>query len=108
MLIRALEPVDGMDLMLKRRNLSRINSSNLKNLTNGPVKLCEAMDIDAKINGNNLCGDELFILGQKLGANEKILTSTRINIDYAEEDQFKPWRFILEGNKFLSRTISFS
>lgn len=107
-LIRALEPVDGMDLMLKRRNLSRINSSNLKNLTNGPVKLCEAMDIDAKINGNNLCGDELFILGQKLGANEKILTSTRINIDYAEEDQFKPWRFILEGNKFLSRTISFS
>lgn len=105
-LIRALEPVEGKHLMVKRRHFSRINSSNLKNLTNGPVKLCQAMHIDATINGINLCGDELFILkGPKLRSNEKILTSARINIDYAEDDKFKPWRFILEGNKFLSRAI---
>jgi DNA-3-methyladenine glycosylase len=105
-LIRALEPVEGKQIMGKRRHFSCINPSNLKNLTNGPVKLCEAMHIDGTINGINLCGDELFILkGPKLKSDEKILTSTRINIDYAEEDQFKPWRFILEGNKFLSVTV---
>jgi DNA-3-methyladenine glycosylase len=104
-LIRALEPVEGKHIMCKRRH-SCINPSNLKNLTNGPVKLCEAMHIDGTMNGISLCGDELFILkGPKLKSNEKILTSARINIGYAEEDQFKPWRFILEGNKFLSVTI---
>jgi DNA-3-methyladenine glycosylase len=105
-LIRALEPVEGKHLMCKRRHFSCIKPSNLKNLTNGPVKLCEAMHIDGTINDIDLCGDELFILkGPKLKSDEKILTSTRINIGYAEEDQFKPWRFILEGNKFLSVTI---
>jgi DNA-3-methyladenine glycosylase len=105
-LIRALEPIEGKHLMCKRRHFSCIKPSNLKNLTNGPVKLCEAMHIDGTINDIDLCGDELFILkGPKLKSDEKILTSTRINIGYAEEDQFKPWRFILEGNKFLSVTI---
>ncbi len=105
-LIRAIEPVERKHLMAKRRHFSCIKSSNLKNLTNGPVKLCQAMHIDATINGIDLCGDELFVLkGPKLRSNEKILTSERINIDYAEEDKFKPWRFILEGNKFLSRAI---
>lgn len=105
-LVRALEPVEGKYLMGKRRHISSLNNSNLKNLTNGPVKLCEALHIDTSMNGMNLCGDNLFILkGSKLKSNEKILTSSRINIDYAEEDKFKPWRFILEGNKFLSKNI---
>jgi len=105
-LVRALEPVEGKYIMGNRRHFPVVNPSNLKNLTNGPVKLCEAMDIDASINGTNLYGNDLFILkGSKLKSDEKILTSTRINIDYAEEDKFKPWRFILEGNKFLSKHI---
>jgi len=105
-LIRALEPIKGKHLMGKRRHISSHKSPNLKNLTNGPVKLCEAMHIDADINGISLCGDELFILkGPKLKSDEKILTSTRINIDYAEEYKFKPWRFFLEGNKYLSKNI---
>ena len=105
-LVRALEPLQGKYLMGKRRHIPHINSSNLKNLTNGPVKLCEAMHIDVSINGIDLSGNELFILKkQKLKYNEKILTSPRINIEYAEEDKFKPWRFVLEGNKFLSKII---
>jgi len=105
-LVRALEPVKGKQLMAQRRHIPPLKSSNLNNLTNGPVKLCEAMHIDASMNGMNLCGNDLFILeGSKLKSDEKILTSTRINIDYAEEDKFKPWRFILEGNKFLSKNI---
>lgn len=105
-LVRALEPIEGKSLMANRRHNPHIKPSNIKNLTNGPVKLCQALNIDVSINGINLCGNELYILeGQKLKSNEKILTSTRINIDYAEEDKFKPWRFILEGNKFLSKNI---
>lgn len=103
-LVRALEPVEGTDLMGKRRHVQNIKTPNMKNLTNGPVKLCEALNIDSSINGISLCGDELFITkGPELKNDEKILTSPRINIDYAEEDRFKPWRFSLDENKFLSK-----
>ena len=94
------------DIMAKRRNIQEVGNASLKNLTNGPVKLCEAMNIDKSINGINLCGDELFILEElELKTDEKILTSSRINIDYAEEYKSKPWRFTLEGNEFLSKKI---
>ncbi len=104
-LIRAIEPVQGWNLMKKRRNiLTEIPAKNMKNLTNGPVKLCKAMNVDKSLNGIDLCGDELFIterVDQKI--DEKILTSQRINIDYAGNDKYKPWRFILDGNDFLSK-----
>jgi len=61
-LVRALEPVKGKHLMAKRRHFQSLKTSNLKNLTNGPVKLCEAMHIDTSLNGINLCGDDLFVL----------------------------------------------
>lgn len=100
-LIRALEPVDGLDLMANRRGLD-ISSGKLKNLTNGPSKLCQALAIDTSLNGVDLCEDEVFI---KAGKNlkDKIATTPRINIDYAEEDQDKPWRFLIKGNNFVSR-----
>jgi len=64
------------------------------------------MNIDNSINGINLCGDELFIVeGLDLKTDDKILTSPRINIDYAEEYKSKPWRFILERNEFLNKKI---
>ncbi|MGV8144887.1 MAG: DNA-3-methyladenine glycosylase [Methanothermobacter sp.] len=68
-LIRALEPVEGAKLMLNRRGILNFPSKNrvlrdnpvykLKNLTNGPSKLCQAMGIDARFNGIDLLGDEL-------------------------------------------------
>ncbi len=107
-LIRGLEPSKGIDLMAKRRNIDLSNGNNFKfkNLTNGPSKLCQAFDISTSINGIDLCGDELFITSKKdLDTDEEILSSPRVNIDYAGEYRDKPWRFFLKGNKFVSRSF---
>ncbi len=106
-LIRGLEPFEGIELMAKRRNidLSIKNKSKFNNLTNGPSKLCQAFDIDTSINGMDLCGNELFITSEKISdTNEEIVSTPRINIDYAEEFKDKPWRFLYNGNKFVSHS----
>lgn len=104
-LIRALKPVEGLDLMAKRRgiDISSGKLRDLKNLANGPSKLCQALAIDTLLNGIDLRGDELYITKDKDLKNE-IVATPRINIDYAEEYKDKPWRFILKGNDFLSRS----
>ena len=105
-LIRALEPVKGLELMAKRRkiDISDAKRSKLKNLTNGPSKLCQAMNINTSLNGIQLCGDEIFITNQTgLRSNEEIVAAPRINIDYAEEYRDKLWRFLINGNAFVSK-----
>ena len=105
-LIRALEPVEGLELMAKRRkiDISDAKRSKLKNLTNGPSKLCQAMNINTSLNGIDLCGDEIFITNQTgLMSNEEIVAAPRINIDYAEEYRDKLWRFLINGNAFVSK-----
>ncbi len=105
-LIRALEPVEGLELMAQRRkiDISDSRKSKLKNLTNGPSKLCQAMNINTSLNGIDLCGDEVFITNQSgLRSNEEIIAAPRIHIDYAEEYRDKLWRFLLRGNAFVSK-----
>ena len=104
-LIRGLEPIQGLDLMAKRRNIdiSTDLRSKFKNLTNGPSKLCQAMDIDTSLNGIDLCGDELFITSGKTFNDDEILSAPRVNIDYAEEYKDKQWRFFLKKNEFVSK-----
>jgi len=105
-LIRALEPVKGLELMAQRRkiDISDMRKSKLKNLTNGPSKLCQAMNINTSLNGIDLCGDEVFITsGTGLRSDEEIVATPRINIDYAEEYRDKLWRFLLRGNTFVSK-----
>ena len=106
-LIRGLEPIQGLDLMAKRRNidLSTGLRSKVKNLTNGPSKLCQAMDIDISLNGIDLCGDELFITSGKTINNDEILSAPRVNIDYAEEYKDKQWRYYLKDNEFVSKYL---
>ncbi len=104
-LIRAVEPLEGLELMARRRkkDISVGKISKLKILTNGPSKLCQAMGIDISLNGIDLCGDEIFIeppTGLKSG--EEIVAAPRIHIDYAEEYRDKLWRFLLRGNRFVS------
>ena len=102
-LIRAIEPIEGIELMIHRRNIDISTKSKFKNLTNGPSKLCKAMDIDTSLNGIDLCGNELFITsGDVLKSEEEIMATKRIHIDYAEEYKNKMWRFLLKGNKFVS------
>jgi DNA-3-methyladenine glycosylase len=105
-LIRALEPIEGLELMARRRkiDISDSRKSKLKNLTNGPSKLCQAMNINTSLNGIDLCGNEVFITSQAgLRSNEEMVAAPRIHIDYAEEYRDKLWRFLLKGNAFVSK-----
>ena len=85
-LIRALEPLDGIDLMKARRKIN-----NVKNLCNGPGKLCQALNITKANYGEDLCGEKLYILDA--GYSFEVGTSPRINIDYAEECKDYLWRY---------------
>ncbi len=97
-LIRAIEPVDGIELMTKRRN-----GKKLKELCNGPGKLCIAMDINKENNGMDLTRNQLYIEYPKEKEEFQIEKSKRINIDYAEEAKDFLWRYTIKGNKFVSR-----
>ena len=95
-LIRALEPLDGLPLMIQRRGIS-----DARNLCNGPGKLCQAMGITTEHYGIDLCGDEIYITE---GRNDfRVMTSERVNIDYAEEYRNVLWRYFAEESKFVSR-----
>lgn len=95
-LIRALEPTFGIELMQERRKTQRRSS-----LCSGPGKLCQAMGITKAHYGMDLCGDELYIENTDSSA-PAIEATKRINIDYAGEAKDYPWRFILKDSPFLS------
>ncbi len=97
-LIRALEPFDGINLMQKRRNKNQIID-----LCNGPGKLCTALNISRENYGDDLCGDNLYIEDRAKISNEKISVSPRINIDYAEECRDCYWRYYVNGNRYVSK-----
>jgi DNA-3-methyladenine glycosylase len=96
-LVRALEPVLGHDLMARRRNQPA--SSVL--LTNGPGKLCQAMAITGADYGRDLCGGDLFVANAG-GPRARVARSPRINVDYAGHWAQKPWRFFELGNRYVS------
>lgn len=95
-LIRALEPVEGIELMKKFRK-----TENIKNLTSGPGKLCRALNIDKTHNALKLFEQgDLFIENGKNG--HAIAKSARINIDYAEEAIDWGLRFFIKNNPHVS------
>lgn len=97
-LIRALEPVEGLSLMQKRRGQEKAYA-----LCSGPGKLCQALALTAKDNGMDVCGEDLFIesdAGNVDGLD--IAISKRINIDYAKEAKDFLWRYTISGHPFLS------
>jgi DNA-3-methyladenine glycosylase len=96
-LIRALEPVEGIELMKKRRR-----TKELRNLASGPGKLCLAFAIDKSLNGADICGEVLYIEDRGEPA-PKILARPRVGVDYAGNWKDKPWRFIISGNEFVSK-----
>lgn len=94
-LIRALEPVDGVELMSRRRG-----KKNLREFCSGPGKLSQALGITKNFYGADLCGDEIFI--ETTDFQTIVETTKRINVDYAGAAADYPWRFVAAGNKFLS------
>ena len=97
-LIRATEPLENVDLMCGLRN----NPERATNVASGPGKLCMAMSIDKRLNGEDLFGKTLWIEDRKLLAG-RICTSPRVGVDYAGEYKDKPWRFYVEGNPHVSK-----
>ena len=99
-LIRGLEPVEGIELMHKRRGRDKI-----KELCNGPGKLCIAMGIKKEHYGMDLCGTKLYIEDDTEIIDYNIIASKRINIDYAEEAKDYLWRFTIENSPYISTKI---
>jgi DNA-3-methyladenine glycosylase len=97
-LIRAVEPVEGLELMRERRA-----GQPDRNLTKGPGKLCIAMGIDRSLDGADLLGDRVWLEEGARLAREQIATGPRIGIDYAGEWVDKPWRFWIKDNPYVSR-----
>jgi DNA-3-methyladenine glycosylase len=98
-LIRALEPVCGIELMARRRKKPAAS----RELTNGPGKLTSALAITGADYGRDLCGEELFLEeGDAEIRRGKIGRSPRINVDYAGEWAALPWRFYEKGNRYVS------
>ncbi|MFN0159081.1 MAG: DNA-3-methyladenine glycosylase [Bacteroidota bacterium] len=98
-LLRAIEPVTGMELMMKRRQRPKTTNS-LVHLTNGPAKLCEAFGIARKENGTDLLGRHIWIARDSEKLRTKIGTSTRIGISTGKEHR---WRFYFRNNRFVSK-----
>ena len=97
-LIRALEPLEGIDLMRERRGLQRLES-----LCSGPGKLTQALDIELVDNGCDLAvGPVVFSARPRAWRDVDIVVDKRIGITKAAE---LPWRFCAAGSRFLSRPV---
>lgn len=92
-LIRAGAPLEGTDLMLKRRKKRIIESS----LLAGPGSLAQALGITSGLTGISLLGDQIWLEDQHILADAKaIVAGPRVGIDYAEEDVTRPYRFRID------------
>jgi DNA-3-methyladenine glycosylase len=99
-LIRAVEPIDGKDIMLQRRNADKITPS----LTGGPGRLTQALGITTDWDATDLTGDIIWIEDRGITFSKQETVSTaRIGVDYAGEDANRPWRFYLNDNVWISR-----
>jgi DNA-3-methyladenine glycosylase len=98
-LIRAVEPVEGIEIM-RRNRLAANSRAKDKDLTSGPARFCQAFGISRKENGSDLLSKTIFIAkGGKIPAT-KIASSPRIGINVAME---RKWRFFVKGNAWVSR-----
>lgn len=98
-LIRAVQPVKGEEMMLLRMNKKQGDIS----VTRGPGNVSKAMGITTKYSGYSLHGDEIYIAddGHKISRNQ-IVATPRIGVDYAAEDALLPYRFFIKGNIYVS------
>jgi DNA-3-methyladenine glycosylase len=99
-LIRALQPIDGIPEMTLRRG----TALNPFHLTSGPGKLSRALGIDRRMNGKSLLENEVWIedLETKISPRN-IGVTPRIGIDYAGDDANLPWRFFINNNPWVSK-----
>ena len=97
-LVRALEPVTGLELMAERRG-----TREPLQLCSGPGKLCAALGITKAQYGLDLCGSALWIEDYRSFSPAEIALSPRVNIDYAVEYRDRLWRYSVKDSPFVSR-----
>jgi DNA-3-methyladenine glycosylase len=98
-LIRAIEPLYGIDTMLKRRKKQILS----RQLTAGPGAMTKALGISKEQNKLSFLGDIIWIEDRNVKiANKEIICSKRVGIDYAEEYKNMPWRFRIKNSSWTS------
>lgn len=99
-LVRGLEPVEGIDTMLKRRKFTTLKPQ----LTAGPGTLSKALGIRKEHTNFSLLGNTIWIedRGSQV-PKENVLASPRVNVDYAGAAALLPWRFRIKGNRWVSK-----
>ena len=97
-LIRGVEPLENKNLMWEKRKVKKE-----KDISNGPGKLTKAFGITREDNGADLVASENIWLEDDGYKVKDIVETTRIGIDYAEEDALKPWRFYIKDSIFVSK-----
>jgi len=101
-LIRAIEPIDGIDIMLKRTGKKKLDES----LTRGPGNVGKAFGFHTSQCGLLLNSDELFIADDGYKTTQEMIgTSPRIGVDYAGKHAEWHYRFFMKGNKFVSGKV---
>jgi DNA-3-methyladenine glycosylase len=99
-LIRAIEPTEGIDEMLMRRKMTALKPS----LTSGPGSVAKALGISRAINAISLQSDTLWLEDKGLSfTDEEVTAVPRVGVDYAGEDALLPYRFYVKGNKYVSK-----
>jgi DNA-3-methyladenine glycosylase len=99
-LIRALEPLEGIDQMLRRRRKNKCSPA----LTAGPGALSAAMGLHSSQSGCPLTGTEIYIEDRGIPIPENaIAAATRVGVAYAAEDALLPYRFFWKGNLYVSK-----
>lgn len=99
-LIRAIHPTEGLDLMLERRKFLTIKN----NLTAGPGSVAKALGVNRSMNGLSFLGEEIWIEDRGLTfRDEEIAAVPRVGVAYAKEDALLPYRFYMKGNPFVSK-----
>ena len=104
-LLRAVEPIKGIGLMMKRRALTSPHHgqvhNDLVNLCNGPAKLCQAFGMARPQNGTDLCGNRIWLAEDDIPRRDiQMRRSTRVGITAGREHR---WRFYVKDNPFVSR-----
>lgn len=100
-LVRGIEPLEGVDIMLRRRQLKEVKPQ----LGAGPGAAAQALGITRLLNGEDLTqSNQIWIedRGIKVPAAD-IASGTRVGVAYAQEDALLPYRFFIKGNPFVSK-----
>lgn len=99
-LIRAIEPLIGTEIMELRRNMPISKST----ISSGPGSAAKALGIDNTFNQKDLGGEEIWVEDHSIKyTDDQIVASPRVGVAYAQEDAFLPWRFFVKGNKYVSK-----